>query len=110
MDPQQSRNAPSVTASEVNKEMRQIETEFNQGLQEIRAVKQKLTSVIECYKYLLDKTNKAKVDQAIREEISVLEKYRNTQRQMIERLEQKSAENEYAAIAFKIPKLSAELQ
>lgn len=39
MDLQQAGKAQSVSAADVNREMRQIESEFKQGLQEIKATK-----------------------------------------------------------------------
>ena len=53
-------------------------------------VKAKLKGVTNTYKYLIDKSNSHKLDNAIKDEIEVLKKYEQMQIEIIEKLKTKN--------------------
>ena len=59
--------------------MKEVDGEVKQAYKDIDSSRSKLEASIKGYKYLLDGVNKIKLDDAIKEEIKVLNEYEKMQ-------------------------------
>ena len=86
----------------LNNQLESIDAEVIATYKDIGSVKGKLKSVILTYRYLNEKSNTHKLDKAIKEEIKVLKKYEQMQKDIIGKLESKVKIFEYTAISQKV--------
>ena len=64
----------------------------------------KLKKIIASYNFLLDGVNTVKLEDAMKEEVKVLERYEKMQDEMIQKLRSKVKTNQYASMCGKISK------
>ena len=76
-------NQETLTITELNKELKEVNSDVEQCYKEMDESKIKLKKIIASYNFLLDGVNTVKLEDAMKEEVKVLERYEKMQDEMI---------------------------